>query len=149
METKPTLDTCFFKKTRPDAVIPFKAHPSDVGYDLTLVGIAKRMGMVTLYTTGIIAMPPVGYSIDIVPRSGISKTGHLLANSIGIIDPHYRGELLIALWKYDPQALDLVLPTRFCQIVFRQNAPDFKLEEVENLDLNTDRGSTGFGSSGS
>lgn len=138
---------CKIERIDPRAVLPKKAHPSDVGYDLYLIDIQKTIGSVTFYRTGLLVEPPMGYSVDIMPRSSISKSGYLLANSVGIVDPHYRGELLVALLKYDDNATDLALPCKIAQIVFRKLPPDINIVEAE-VDKNTDRGSGGFGSTG-
>ena len=73
-----------------------------------------------MFDTGICIQPPDGFYTEIVPRSSISKTGYILANSIGIIDPTYRGSLKIVLTKVDPTAQDLKLPFTKFQIILRQ-----------------------------
>ena len=54
-----------------------------------------------MYDTGIQVKPQYGYYFEIVPRSSLSKSGYILANSIGIIDPSYSGNLYIVLIKID------------------------------------------------
>ena len=77
-----------------NAVIPTKAGDQEVGYDLTAINFVKRLGTNTfMYDTGISVEPPAGYYTEIVPRSSIVKSGYILTNSIGIIDPTYRGTL--------------------------------------------------------
>ena len=79
------------------AFFPTKAHPSDIGYDLTAIDIFKKISnRTTLFETGIAVSPPQGYYLEIIPRSSLSKTGYMLANSVGIIDPDYTGTLKIA-----------------------------------------------------
>lgn len=136
----PMIEVC-----REGAEIPTKAHPTDIGFDLTAIDIKKDFGEVKLYGTGIKITPHTNYYIEIVPRSSISKSGYMLANSVGIIDPTYTGELLIALRKVDKDAPDLVLPNKIAQLIFRLVpwVPDFKI--VEKLE-DTDRGEGGFGS---
>ena len=69
-----------------NAIIPTKAHTSDIGYDITCIDIYKKINSrITLYETGIQVKPPSGYYVEIVPRSSICKTGYMLANSILII----------------------------------------------------------------
>tara|TARA_R100000808_G_C2105827_1_gene121465 strand:+ start:152 stop:574 length:423 start_codon:yes stop_codon:yes gene_type:complete len=137
---------CYVKKTKKDAIIPSKAHPSDTGYDLTVVDVVKTVGNVTLYGTGIQLCPPEGYYFELVPRSSVIKTGYIQANSIGIIDYSYRGEVMVPLLKIDPSAEDLRLPYRIGQLVLRQLIP-CTMKEVDSLD-DTERGSGGFGSTG-
>ena len=129
------------------AVIPTKAHNSDTGYDLTAIDVFKKFDSgVVLFRTGLVVIPPEGYYIEILPRSSISKTGWMLANSVGVIDNSYRGELYIAAIKINKELPDLEPPFCKFQIVLR------KLEKssiVEVKDFNTTlRGSGGFGSTG-
>lgn len=137
---------CKIQKKDKDAVIPFKTNSSDVGFDLTVIKKVKNLTNNTvLYDTGIIAQPPKGFYIQIHPRSSLSKSGYMLANSTGIIDPGYRNTLMIALTKTDALAPDLELPFRCCQMVLtRHNIVE--LVEVENIDAKTSRGLGGFGS---
>lgn len=139
---------CFFKKTHPNAVTPTKSKEKSRGYDLTLVDIKNQDGLTTFYTTGLILEPSYGWVYDIYPRSGISKTGYMLANSVGIVESDYRGEIIVALTKVDQNKSDLELPFRIAQVIFRREEPEFEFIEKPDLDTNTDRGSAGFGSSG-
>ena len=132
-------------KTRDDAIIPTREYESDIGYDLTAIEVYKKIGSRTwLFETGIMVKPPVGHYIEIVPRSSISKTGYMLANSVGIIDPHYRGTLKIALVKIDDNAEPLQLPFCKCQFILRK-AIYGNIKVVNQLN-ETDRGDGGFGS---
>lgn len=133
-----------FKKLDMCAEIPTKAHASDAGYDVTLIGIEKTVGNVTFYKTGLSVEPSHGYYVEIVPRSSISKTGYILANSVGIIDASYRGELLVALMKIDPEAKELELPKKMVQLIPRYNI----YTDVTSVDdiCETMRNMGGFGS---
>jgi dUTP pyrophosphatase len=129
-----------------DAVMPSRAHPSDIGYDLTAIGVWKVLSDKTvIFETGISVKPPLGMYVEIIPRSSITKTGYMLANSVGIIDPHYTGTCKIAVRKIDDSFPDLVPPFCKFQLVMRQ-AINFCTKEVGMID-ETDRGSGGFGSS--
>tara|TARA_B100001094_G_scaffold331814_1_gene401465 strand:+ start:12703 stop:13317 length:615 start_codon:yes stop_codon:yes gene_type:complete len=128
-----------------NSVCPTKAHCSDSGWDLTLIEETKKSGMVTFFSTGVSVEPPHGYYFDLVPRSSLSKTGYMLANSVGIIDQSYRGPIIAALIKIDPEAKELELPNKCVQLIMRPwynaNAIDSKLE-------NSSRGVGSFGSTG-
>lgn len=139
--------TLLVEKTRPDAVLPEKAHPDDSGFDLTLLGVAKPFeNGVTLYSTGLKAtIKEPGWDLRIVPRSSISKTDYMLANSIGIIDQSYRGEILVALRKLNPDAKALTFPIKFAQLIPHER-PEVTVVECQ-LE-NTERGVGGFGSTG-
>lgn len=133
-------------KIQENAVTPTKANFSDVGFDLTIINEHKRFNSKTkLYNTGIKLEIPIGYYVEIVPRSSISKSGYILANSIGIIDCSYKGELFVALTKIDEESPDITFPFKCCQlIVKKQIFPDF----VETTDLTESRRADGgFGSS--
>ena len=127
------------------AVVPTKAHPTDIGHDLTAIDVYKKISKrVILFETGVAVCPPPGFYIEIVPRSSISKTGYMLANSVGIIDPDYNATLKIALIKIDDDIPDIKLPFTRCQIVLRR-AEYADMKQVKNI-VKTERGSGGFGS---
>jgi deoxyuridine 5'-triphosphate nucleotidohydrolase len=133
-------------KIHDNAVKPMKANYSDVGFDLTTIGIHKQINKKTiLCNTGIKLDIPVGYYVEIAPRSSIIKSGYMLANSIGIIDCSYKGELFVALTKIDDESPDIAFPFKCCQLIVRKQVfPDMlSTNEIEE----TNRGSGGFGSS--
>jgi len=83
------------------------------------------------------------------PRSSISKTPLMLANSVGIIDSGYRGELIGAFRNIgSSESYTVDKYSRLLQIC----APDLRPIYVELVTKNffeqTDRGSGGFGSTG-
>ena len=79
------------------------------------------------------------------PRSSLSKTHVRLANSVGIIDAGYRGQLIGA---FDGIGAGSVEPgERLLQICAPGLVP-IAVELVDDIDENTERGSNGFGSSG-
>jgi dUTP pyrophosphatase len=85
---------------------------------------------------------PIAYYL--YPRSSIVKTGFRLANSVGIIDSGYRGNLMAYFDVIKNDRVDVY--QRLVQIC----APDlkpFKVELVDSLDQ-TERGDGGFGSTG-
>ena len=134
-----------FKKTDEKAVIPTKSGENEVGYDLTAIKFEKLiLDNVYLFNTGIKVEPPPGFYVEIVPRSSIIKTGYLLANNTGIIDPTYRGNLKIALLKTSKMCNTLITPFTLCQLIIRPMY-SFNTEIVDEL-THTDRGEGGFGS---
>lgn len=142
-----SLDICKVFKDDENAILPTKANISDVGYDLTIIKKVKNLTRNTiLYDTGIKISLDFGYYAEIAPRSSLSKSGYMLANSIGIIENSYTGNLFIALTKTDPNMPDLTLPFKCCQLIFK---PQIFINLVESkipLDSKTIRGSGGFGS---
>jgi len=141
-------DTPIIKYTiEENAVCPKKAHMSDVGHDLTVIEIYKKINSRTiLCKTGIKLDIPVGYYVEIVPRSSIMKSGYILANSIGIIDCSYKGELMVALTKIDTDSPDIEFPFKCCQIVVRKQV--FQEFVITSEICVSKRNTGGFGSSG-
>ena len=137
---------CRIRKVHPDAVIPFKVHASDAGYDLTIISQYKKVNdVVTMYDTGIQIQMTEGYYAEIIPRSSIIKTGYILANNIGVIDNEYLGNLYIALAKIDKSQPDIEFPLRCAQLIFRKQEYA-KFNVIEDEFKVNERGSGGFGS---
>ena len=97
----------------------------------------------------------VGYYL--YPRSSIVKTPLRIANSVGIIDSGYRGELAAVVDKHDASNDWKTVLKRECKKLdrlFQICAPDlapFQVELVEretDLSAETERGGGGFGSTG-
>jgi dUTP pyrophosphatase len=148
-------------KTNDKAVIPTRAHPTDIGLDLVAIHLDKLVdngttNPVYLYDTGLVVEPPNGYYIEIVPRSSIIKTGWMLANNIGIIDPSYRGNLYIALVKVHEGAQPIELPFCKAQMILRACVPQCAMEvsvvssltPLVSVRSTTQRNTGGFGSTG-
>lgn len=136
-----------YSRTLPSAVVPSKSRGSDIGFDLHIVEVDKVVSpTTTLYDTGIVLQPAYGWYVDIVPRSSLSKSGYMLANSVGIVDPSYRGTVKVALTKVNSEAPDLKLPAKVVQAVLRR-AHHYKMIEVNpDQHSKTHRGTGGFGS---
>lgn len=179
------------KKNYESSKLPTRANPSDAGLDVyahsfKIVGenlgentdLWKRIDYIE-YDCGI-SIQPVGdlinftvkgavynqYFTYLAPRSSISKTNLVQANSYGLIDAGYSGPLLIR-YKYIPQPVDFVfydaqkwpnfgividmeriykVGDKIGQLIVTQQE-EVKCIEVTELG-ETDRGDKGFGSSG-
>jgi dUTP pyrophosphatase len=85
------------KKLHIDAVIPSYAKAGDAGMDLT--AISRKIvsddaeGDYIEYGTGLAIEIPEGHVGLVFPRSSVSKKDIFLANSVGVIDSGYRGEI--------------------------------------------------------
>jgi len=135
-------------RTRDDAVTPNVAHEGeDVGLDLTLVGVRRWEDGVTVYRTGWSATPPPGFHLELHAHSSVCNKGYMLANSVGIIERGYTGEILVALHKFDDSKPDLKLPFKAARLVLRRtHRPDFRI--VDRLpDAASHKINGGFGSS--
>jgi dUTP pyrophosphatase len=146
VKSRTVLPECYMFKTDINAVLPSKSRMSDVGYDLTIIKKEKEyLNNITLYDTGIKIKVKHGLYAEVVPRSSLSKSGYMLANSVGIIDPTYIGRILIALIKVDSSAPKIKLPFCCCQLVFRHQVHVDITEVAEDFN-STSRGEGSFGS---
>ena len=85
----------------------------------------------------------LGYQL--YPRSSIYKTKIRLANSVGIIDPEYRGYLKVVVDNISDKPQYLLKGNRYFQVVFvRMDKPN-KVEIVDEVSITT-RNEKGFGS---
>lgn len=125
-------------------------HGSDSGYDLycpeTVVIPANSVGTLDFkvrcspkFLNGI-----SGYYL--YPRSSISKTPLIMANSVGIIDHGYRGNIMAKVFNTSNQSYEVKAGERLFQLCMPTLVP-FNVRFVEELDT-TERGEGGFGSTG-
>jgi len=144
--TKDNVPNLQYQICHDDAIKPTRSHKYDTGFDVNLVSVYKEYPdiSVTLYSTGLKVKPPQGFYIDLVPRSSMSKTGYMLANSVGIIDQNYTGEILAAIKKVDNNAPSIQLPCKMVQLVPRL-WHDMTAVQVDSIEA-TSRGEGGFGS---
>jgi len=136
--------------TNPDLPLPTRATGGAAGYDVwasdpdfTILPGERR-----LVGTGLELELPPGIECQVRPRSGLAlRHGITLPNSPGTIDPDYRGELCVILANFGTDPVTVRRGDRVAQLVFaRFETP----EVIEVADLSaSDRGSGGFGSTGS
>lgn len=135
---------------RSSGELPFYATPQAAGMDLraamdqsiTLGPLERAM-----VPTGLYVELPVGYEMQIRPRSGLAaKHGVTVLNSPGTIDADYRGEIKVILVNLSNQPFEIQPGERIAQAVVAAHAT-VEWEEVTELGT-TDRGEGGFGSTG-
>ena len=101
----------------------------------------------SLIPTGIAISLPEDLEAQIRPRSGLAiKHGITLLNSPGTIDSDYRGEIKVILINLSNDNYTIKPYDRIAQIILSQFVKA-EFEIAENLD-ETDRGNSGFGSTG-
>ena len=137
------------KRLDPEVELPRYAYAGDAGLDLRAnaeVEIPPHGR--ALIPTGLAIAIPEGFAGFVQPRSGMAlKRGLSIANTPGLIDSHYRGELKVIAVNLDPeQPIVIERGERIAQLVI-QAVPVVNLVEVDELDKNH-RGAGGFGSSG-
>lgn len=136
------------KKLHPEAKLPEKANPSDLGWDLFAVeDVTIPVTSRVLVKTGIAIQFPDLVGGILKDRSSVASKQGLFVKA-GVIDPNYRGEILVLLWNSTETPVRVSAGAKIAQMVllpaFQLTAP---LVEVSQLDV-TDRGDDGFGSSG-
>jgi dUTP pyrophosphatase len=143
------------KKLHPDAVVPKYATEGSAGFDLVaLENVIIYQGETLLIKTGLSVEIPMGYELQIRPRSGTSlKTPLRVANSPGTVDSDYRGEICVIMTNTDPlvpgyatERFFILKGERIAQGVICPIV-QAEFEVVEELS-STDRGAGGFGSTG-
>ena len=138
------------KKLNENAVIPTYGSEYSAGADLYACidsEVTILPGETKLIKTGLAIEVPEGYGAFIYARSGLaSKRGLAPANKVGVVDADYRGEVMVALHNHSSEAQAIAVGERIAQMVI---APFLKAEfnEVDELS-STERGSGGFGSTG-
>lgn len=139
------------KRLVPEARVPERAHEGDKGADI--FATSKRIVAMTetkdvlCYGTGLALEIPMGYSVELRPRSSVYKTGMSLCNSIGTIDAGYRGEVK-AMFYADHCSKPYNVGDKIAQLVVPEClATEVEFVEVEELQ-DSERGDGGFGSTG-
>lgn len=131
--------------------LPRYQTSGSAGVDLYLatfenVVLAMAGGRLRVPTGIQVAIPP-GYEGQVRPRSGLAdRVGLSIVNSPGTVDSDYRGEIQVCLINLDPShPLTLKPLDRIAQLVI---CPVQRVEWVEGVLDETERGDGGFGSTG-
>lgn len=133
----------------PELPAPAYAKPGDAGADLrSRVDFELEPGERALVPTGVAIALPEGYVGLVHPRSGLAtKNGITIVNAPGTVDSGYRGELMVTLLNTDKtKSFHVQRGDRIAQLVIQkyEHAAFTVVDELEQ----TERGSSGFGSSG-
>lgn len=152
------------KKLNELAKSPKKGSDASGAYDVSASSfkISKEGNIV--YKLGLAFEVPNGYRLMIQPRSSFTKKmGFVMANTPGIVDSDYRGEVRVVFthpvirlftnkytYKIISFLLNKIIPytvgDRVAQIYIEKEEP-VVFEETDNLSK-TKRGKGGFGSTG-
>ena len=127
---------------------PSYATPHAAGMDVVSAeDVTLQPGGRHAVATGFAMAIPVGYEVQVRPRSGLAlKHGISLPNTPGTIDADYRGELKVILINLGDAPFVIARGDRIAQLVAAP-VQMARFTEVEELD-ETVRGSGGFGSTG-
>ncbi len=131
--------------------LPYYATAGSAGMDLAAC-ISEPVTLVPRQRlsipTGIaLQIPHPGIVGLVFPRSGLAaRQGLTLANSVGVIDSDYTGEILCILVNHGNEDVTIFPGDRIAQILFMPvcRAELFEVDELTD----THRGTGGFGSTG-
>ena len=142
--------TVYIKKLRKNAILPTKGSDAAAGYDayacldedvIIMPGENIKIG------TGIAVEFPDDCWMGIYARSGLAaKRGLRPANCVGVIDPDYRGEIIVALYNDSNETQTISHGDRIAQLIITKKE-DWNIVET-NILKETYRDAGGFGSTG-
>jgi dUTP pyrophosphatase len=131
--------------------VPVRMTPGSSGCDICAAvseDVIIPPGERALVPTGFCFEIPIGYEIQVRPRSGLAiKHGITLLNTPGTIDADYRGEVKIILINLGPLDFKISRGDRIAQLVIAQVAHNTIFIETTTMEA-TSRGSGGFGHTG-
>ena len=157
------------KASEGKSIFPFKKHNEDFCYDVVATSCEEVAPNVYQYGVGLafqiargnekitsvtknaftaidLGYSPLNLSIDLRPRSSVSKTGMVLANCTGTVDETYTGEVKATFYHLIPDMPIYKVGERIGQIKVGTTFP-LKFVEVDELNV-TARADGGFGSTG-
>lgn len=160
------------KKLTENAKIPTQAHDKDFCYDVYATSCREVESGIWEYGIGLafeivrkqslilggfvqwgldveelLSHSEVKLSLDFRPRSSVWKTGMILSNCEGTLDELYRGEIMAYFYEVIKGKEKYKVGDRIGQVKLGFTLP-IQWEFVDELDMNTERGTGGFGSSG-
>lgn len=128
---------------------PQYATEGAAGFDLhSMETVVINPGQWESIRTGIAVAVPEGFEMQIRSRSGLAKRrGLIVHQSVGTIDSDYRGEIIVMIRNVSMATQRIEYGDRIAQAII---APVQKIEfDIVNELCETERGSNGFGSTGS
>jgi dUTP pyrophosphatase len=128
--------------------LPAYASAGAAGMDVVAAeALTLAPGARAAVATGFAVAIPAGYEVQVRPRSGLAlKHGVTCLNTPGTIDSDYRGEVKVILANLGDAPFPIRRGDRIAQLV-PAAVLHVALDEVDTLD-DTERGSGGFGSTG-
>ena len=137
-----------YEKVTEDATLPTYAHNTDAGADIYAnEDFEIAGGMTAAISTGIKVAVPVGWELQIRPRSGMSlKTPIRIANAPGTIDSGFRDEVKVLCHNTSPYPYSIKKGDRIAQFIPKL-CPMIVWKEGKVADIEGDR-KGGFGSTG-
>ena len=148
------IDIKIFDERIRGLMMPQYATDGSIAVDLrAMIGKGRNK----VLSPGDVELIPTGFAMNIkdpnvgafiFPRSGLgTKQGLVLANSTGVIDSDYQGEIMVVLWNRGKDIQIIQELDRIAQMVLMP-IKRVKFNVVENFSTTTARGEGGFGSTG-
>ncbi len=144
----PAKKRVLVKKAHPDGGIHRPKKTGDQGYDLVVketTVVPPGPGKAMTVPAGVHIKIPDGYWCQILGRSSSANKKGLLVHT-AVIDTGYTGEMFACVWNMTGEPIIVEKGERLAQVVFFPEQ-HFDFEEVDQLPT-TERGETGFGSTG-
>lgn len=135
-----------FKRLTKTAILPTYGTSGAAGFDIYSDEDRHVFDNPQRIKTGIAYELPPGHGFFIIPRSGMASKQLYVANTPGLLDSDYRGELMVLCWTPSHSGFEIKQGERIAQ-GFIIPIPHVMFEEVDELS-STDRGAGGFGSTG-
>lgn len=131
------------------AIKPTKAHSADAGFDIYIPEARKirAKGSLTV-DTGVHILIPDGYVGFLKSKSGLNVKHSLRGE--GVIDAGYTGTITVKMYNDSFKSHKFEKGDKLIQLVILP-IPDVELDDMlpgDFFDLETERGTNGFGSSG-
>lgn len=136
----------------PEFELPFYATEGAAGADIRASlpekkSLVVKKGQRLLVPTGISMEIPLGFEVQVRPRSGLSlKSPLMIVNAPGTIDCDYRGEVNIIVGNFGDEDYVIEHGLRIAQLVLAP-VTQARFETTTSLS-DTARGAGGFGSTG-
>lgn len=143
-------------RLRKEANLPRRALSKSVGFDVEAFLLTESGRPSTKIippqctisiSTGVVVLPPAGFSILVCSRSGMAAAGLIVANAPGVIDPDYTGELKVLLCNTSWESRHVKHQDRVAQLLIIPCPIPSPVLEINALPQ-SERGPRGFGSTG-
>ena len=140
-----------FRKTNPDVILPQYETKGASGCDVRAFlpegPLVIPSGEWRLVPTGLCPEIPLGYEIQVRPRSGLAyRNGITCLNTPGTVDSDYRGEIKVNLINHSKTDFVVENGMRIAQFVIAK-VENASFEVSDDLSQ-SERGEGGFGSTG-
>lgn len=144
------MNSVFVKVLREEArdLLPKYATPGSAAFDIHSLDTV----IIPPFSTEMVGTGLAVYIQDpklaglLLPRSSMGKRGLMLANSVGLIDSDYQGELKVMLWNRTDDRITINPLERIAQLMIIP-VVQVQLNVVMEFE-STERGTGGFGSTG-